>query len=359
MTMNSSKRARRIPKLRAGDLVEVRSAEEILATLDERGELECLPFMPEMLAFCGRRMTVRKVAHKLCEVITGDGGLRWMNDAVHLVDASCSGAAHGGCQTACSLYWKESWLLRIEPGHERSAGQPAHQGADGIDISALERAARKAPDADGNELYSCQATEILRAAPDPIRFFDLGQYVADIRSGNVGFFALVRSLLFHVFNVYQRWSRRRLPSWLLIKEGLSWGFVKGRAEGRTPTAHLDLQVGELVRIRSTEEITQTLDPKRLNRGMGFEEEMARSCGRITRVTARVDRCIEERTGRMLTMKNPCIVLDSVVCAGVYHANCPREYVPFWREIWLERVNSPSNLDQSTGTGEPQDRGVDR
>jgi len=38
----------------------VRSAEEILAILDERGELESLPFM--MLPFCGRRPTVRKVA---------------------------------------------------------------------------------------------------------------------------------------------------------------------------------------------------------------------------------------------------------------------------------------------------------
>ena len=71
--------------------------------------------------------------------------------------------------------------------------------------------------------------------------------------------------------------------------------------------------------------------------MGFEEEMARSCGRTARVLRRVDRCIDEKTGRMLTMKNPCIVLDGVICEGAYHANCPREFLPFWREIWLERV----------------------
>ncbi|MFD2356344.1 hypothetical protein ACFSTC_54365 [Nonomuraea ferruginea] len=40
---------------------------------------------------------------------------------------------------------------------------------------------------------------------------------------------------------------------------------------------------------------------------------------------------------MLHMKNPCIILDDLVCEGVYNANCPREFVPFWREIWLERV----------------------
>ena len=36
--------------LRAGDVVEVRSLDEILATLDEQGELDALPFMPEMVA---------------------------------------------------------------------------------------------------------------------------------------------------------------------------------------------------------------------------------------------------------------------------------------------------------------------
>ena len=34
--------------LRAGQVVEVLSEEEILATLDENGEYENMPFMPEM-----------------------------------------------------------------------------------------------------------------------------------------------------------------------------------------------------------------------------------------------------------------------------------------------------------------------
>ena len=59
--------------LRVGDLVEVRSADEIMATLDERGELENLPFMPEMLKVRGQRLTVDKVAHKLCDTMYGSG----------------------------------------------------------------------------------------------------------------------------------------------------------------------------------------------------------------------------------------------------------------------------------------------
>ena len=44
--------------LRHGDLVEVKRPSEILATLDERGTLAGLPFMPEMAPYCGRRFTV-------------------------------------------------------------------------------------------------------------------------------------------------------------------------------------------------------------------------------------------------------------------------------------------------------------
>ena len=39
--------------LRAGEWVEVLSAPEILATLDDKHELDGLPFMPEMLKYCG------------------------------------------------------------------------------------------------------------------------------------------------------------------------------------------------------------------------------------------------------------------------------------------------------------------
>lgn len=327
--------SRQIPELRVGDVVEVRSAAEILATLDEKGELDNLPFMPEMLQYCGKRLTVYKGAHKLCDTISATG-LRWMNNAVHLTDARCSGQAHGGCQTACLIYWKEAWLKKVADDAGTSGAMPelsaGHEG-----LALLQRTARKPCGPDGEERYSCQATELLRAAPTRIRFWDMRQYIADLRTGNVGFFALLRALLYGLFNAYQTRSARVLPACLQIKQGMHWGFVKGAAVGKTPTVKLDLQPGEFVRIRSKQEIMQTLDSKRLNRGMGFEEEMARSCGRTARVIRRVERCIEEKTGRMLLMKNPCIVLEGVVCEGVYHGNCPREFLPFWREAWLERV----------------------
>src|SRR5581483_8607451 len=166
------------PTLRAGDLVEVLSAEEILATLDEKGELENLPFMPEMMKFCGQRLTVHKVAHKLCDTISRSG-YRKMERAVHLTGARCDGSAHGGCQTACSMYWKEAWLKKVEPG---TPAAPITTGPDRL-LPLLEVNSRKAPGPDGSERYSCQATELLRAAPEALPMKDLGQYVQDVRTG--------------------------------------------------------------------------------------------------------------------------------------------------------------------------------
>ncbi len=320
--------------LKVGDLVEVRSAEEIRATLDEHGELDGLPFMPEMLAFCGRRLTVHKVAHKLCDYI-GLTGLRRMYDAVHLTDSRCDGSAHGGCQNACSLYWKEQWLKRVDPDDPVT---PTSDAGERVLLPLLVLNSTKEPFDDGETRWSCQGTEMQCAAPEKLPLKQLGQYREDVVSGNVGVLAVLRAFLIAVFNRYQDHSKRLLPRFLVIRDGLRWGFLQGRVRsGRTPTEHLDLQPGELVRIKSREEIVATLDGNLLNRGMGFDAEMSRFCGRTARVKARATRVVDERTGRMLTMKNPCIILEDIVCEGAFTANCPREYVCWWREIWLERV----------------------
>ena len=187
--------------LRVGDLVEVRSADEIMATLDERGELENLPFMPEMLKFCGQRLTVDKVAHKLCDTISGTG-LHKMENAVHLTDSRCDGTAHGGCQTACLLYWKEAWLKRVE------ADAPSSATSGPVDLPLLEISTRKEPGPDGEPLYSCQATELLRAAPDCLSRLGLRPYVIDVTTGNVSALASLKAYLVVFYNRIQGISKR-------------------------------------------------------------------------------------------------------------------------------------------------------
>jgi hypothetical protein len=321
--------------LRVGDTVEVRSAEEILATLDEQGEHESLPFMPEMLRYCGRQFTVDKIAHKVCDTIS-DSGFRRMDNAVHLTGVRCDGSTHGGCQAACLIYWKTAWLKRVDPttpGHQRSA---APRGM----ASLLARASMGAPDEDGAETYRCQSTELLRAAPQVLPVRSPRQYIQDVRSGNVRASWALRAYAVALINRIQDLSRRHLPPWLRVRGGRRWRVLRGSGT-TTPTGRIDLQPGELVRVKTKDEIERTLNANLLNRGLGFDAEMTRFCGRTARVARRVERIIDERTGRMLHMRNPCIVLEGIVCEGAYSVNCPRSIPAYWREVWLERVEEDS------------------
>ena len=87
--------------LHANEWVQVRSKAEILATLDQHGRLDEMPFMPEMLKFCGLRFQVGKRAHKTCDPVNGLESRR-MNDAVHLRIFAAT-ADHAGCQAAVCL----------------------------------------------------------------------------------------------------------------------------------------------------------------------------------------------------------------------------------------------------------------
>jgi hypothetical protein len=325
--------------LRVGELVEVRSGSEILATLDEHGELEALPFMPEMLQFCGRRFRVDKIALKLCDTINWSGMYR-MDHAVHLAGVRCDGQAHGGCQAGCLIYWKEAWLKRVDGDVPEAGPSPASPplvppGRISLELLATTRKPAD-PTAPGTEVFSCQATELLRAAPQWIPPWDVKQYVLDVWSGNAGLLTTGRSLAVGAFNEYQDFSRRFLPRPLRIRGGRRFPFIHGK-QRKTPQETLDLRPGELVRVKRKEEIIKTLDTNNRNRGMTFDPEMLKYCGRQARVLRRVERIIDENTGKMLHLRNPCIILENVICTSDYHRLCPRGIYPYWREIWLERV----------------------
>ena len=115
--------------------------------------------------------------------------------------------------------------------------------------------------------------------------------------------------------------------------------VRGTLD-KTPATFLDLQPGERVQVRSKEEIIATLDKNNKNRGLLFDVEMLPFCGGTYRVLRRVDKIVDEKTGRMLKMPNPCIILEGVACGGCLSSRrmfCPRAIYPYWHEIWLKRV----------------------
>jgi hypothetical protein len=327
--------------LQPGELVRVRSAEEIAATLDADGKLDGLPFMPEMLAYCGKTMSVFKRADKTC---AGRGKARRMDNAVHLAGVRCDGSAHGGCQAACLIYWKEAWLERapnngMAPLAGTNGTAPAAGSQNGappvppskplLPVAAATKGGRNGE----GVVYQCQATEVLNATRH-LPLWEPDQYVQDVR--NWGVRKLVRNLVISGFNKWQDASRRYLPAWLRIRGGQRYPALSGRLE-RTPKATLGLQPGDLVRVKSKEEILATLDTRNRNRGLMFDVEMLRYCGRTARVKQRIERIIDEHSGKMIEISSDCVTLEGFVCMADYHRLCTRSVYEYFREIWLERV----------------------
>jgi hypothetical protein len=332
--------------LRAGELVQVRSEEEILQTLDENGMYESLPFMPEMRDFCGRQFRVYRRADKACDTIEWKT-LRRMRNAVHLEDLRCNGAAHGGCQAGCLIYWKEAWLKRVAAPSDAHIQMAGTDG--GATIETLMRATHAGVAETGDELFSCQATELRRATTGDVPFWEPGQYVRDIRSGNASVLSVLRGLLVGFFNKFQQVNARLFPRLCLVRGCKKYPFVEGSVRGETPKSLLNLQPGEIVEVKSKEEIFETLDERDRNRGLRYDSEMLRYSGRRGRVLRRVEHIIDEKTGKMLHIKGDCIILDGVICTGDYHRSCPRSIYPYWREIWLKRVDQPSEADRPTAS----------
>ena len=83
-----------------------------------------------------------------------------------------------------------------------------------------------------------------------------------------------------------------------------------------------------------------------NRGLHFDVEMAPFCATGTeRVLTRVERIVDEKTGLLIELPNPCLILDGVTCSGLLSSSrmfCPRNIYPFWREVWLKRVDGPAS-----------------
>ena len=98
--------------LQPGELVEVRSREEVLATLDGYGYNKGLLHMPEMLEFCGKRFRVYKRVDRF--VLEHTGEFRRMKNTVLLDNVLCDGWG-GACDRSCFFFWREAWLKRVEP----------------------------------------------------------------------------------------------------------------------------------------------------------------------------------------------------------------------------------------------------
>jgi hypothetical protein len=296
--------------LSVGEWVEVLPAREIASTLDAEGALDHLPFMPEMLPHCGRRFRVRVRAERTCArgLPPGERPIRRLDGAIVLEGLRCDGSAHGGCQLGCMLYWKEAWVRRV--------GAPARGAAS----AEVPRPALRVHRRDDPTAYYCQGTELARATTSSPPLWSPGQYLRMLRVGTLTPSRLVAQ---YAHSVAGRLSRalRSQPAAPPRRGG------DGEILGLGP--------GEWVRVKTKAEILETLDAKGAHRGLGFADDYDVYCGRTFRVKERVERIVDETTGKLRRIRDT-VALEGACCRR--HHGCAREMPALWREAWLTRVD---------------------
>jgi hypothetical protein len=186
------------------------------------------------------------------------------------------------------------------------------------------------------ERYYCQSTELAAATESFPGIHVLWMFWIALREIWVGNRSLseVAGLIWHGIKILIR--KRRHGDALLRHIG---------PNKRTPVQCLGLRPGEIVRIRSEEEIVATLDSKSRNRGLGITTAMTRSCGQTHAVRTRFDKMISEATGRMHEIENT-VTLEGCECYCYFmFGGCPRRDLLYWREIWLERTTDSAEKKQ--------------
>ena len=303
-------------RLFPGDLVEVRAPEEILRTLDGDGTLDHLPFMPEMVEFCGGRFRVAKRVVKTCFSGSISTMLEFRTDDVVVLDRlRCSGLAHDGCQKACMIFWREAWLRKVA-----DAAVQSHAESTG-----RERLRARLKTSTGPKTYFCQASELLKAARTLSRWGRLEKCFSEVRVGNCSVMGMARQIGIWLF-----WRVRRR----LLGE-----YARGRNRA-TPAESLNLQSGEQIEVKPIESIIETLNESGRNRGLYFSPDMRLSCGEQHRVRGRIDKIIVDGTGEMRQLRNTVHLEGSLCgCASIAFGGCSRSEFVYWREIWLRRTRS--------------------
>ena len=222
-------------RFRVGDEVQVANAEHILSTLDANCRFEGLPFMPQMVPFCGQKLIVTRWVNNVCYPVQGGADYGNLTNSVLLNVSRCDGASFGGCQMACPLIWKTNWLWpntnQAEVADDLNAPEAVQQLSDFATANAM-----------NSDLASCQATQLHQITHKRNRL-NIGQYVDEVNLNRVSVTAMATSFC-----------------------GGMLGRVTGNSQSvvgtqkRTPISDLQLASGDTVIVKAESDILKLLIP---------------------------------------------------------------------------------------------------
>ena len=98
-------------------------------------------------------------------------------------------------------------------------------------------------------------------------------------------------------------------------------------------------VGDVVRIRSKENISETLDYINKLEGCLFMEQMWEYCGDKFPVMKVVNNIFDEHSHKLHKVHSPLYILEGLICEGVVNSfehRCDHGCYFLWHEGWLEK-----------------------
>jgi hypothetical protein len=280
----SNKRSKK-PEFTAGETVRIVPEEAILKSVDPRTKaLDGCLFMEQMGDYCGNTYRILKVVR----VFLDERQHRTFEpkSPMYLLEGlTCNGRVSEfphRCDRRCFLLWHEQWLGRSDQG-------PSSRLDD-----------RKKPSSSSAGSTRCQ-----------LQLYD------ELGHKNPW---LNEKLQFSIARLghYRRKIRARL-------------HTRNHAAARVQIPRDEIRSGDLVRVRTAEEIKGTLDRRGQTGGCGFAGPMYRYCGKEFRVVEKVDHFFDQARERF------CKCKDLFLLEGAYCDSCDRNCFYFWHINWLGKV----------------------
>ena len=124
----------------------------------------------------------------------------------------------------------------------------------------------------------------------------------------------------------------------------NWESPQTQVSSRKENANIDvlhLRPGDHVKVKSKKEIFDTLDKDHRFEGCAFMDEMAQYCGTEQIVYRKINNFFDERLCKFFKAKG-IVLLEGITCSGklsIAGPVCDRSCYLFWKEAWLEKIES--------------------
>jgi hypothetical protein len=99
------------------------------------------------------------------------------------------------------------------------------------------------------------------------------------------------------------------------------------------------KTGDIVRIKSRDSISKSLDDKDILDGCLFTEQMTSFCGSSYKILKTVNAIFNEHRQRTFKTKSTLYILENVICDGRtadFPHKCDHSCFLLWHEKWLEK-----------------------